>query len=67
MKIEITNRCTGHGRCWAIGPNLVDADDDGFGQVRNDGFVAESSIDEAYTVERSCPEGAVKITDAPAS
>ena len=37
MHIQIDpERCTGHGRCYALAPELFDCDDEGHAEVRAD-------------------------------
>jgi ferredoxin len=61
MKVVIdTERCTGHGRCYTLAPEVFDADDDGYGLVR----VADVGPDleeKARVGVRNCPEDAISI------
>ncbi len=56
--------CVGHGRCYAIAPEVYDADDHGHCVVR---FGADPVPGEAAEGARrgadNCPEGALVITD----
>lgn len=63
MKISIDeNLCSGHGRCYVLAPDVFDADDSGYGQVK----VAEvppEFEEQARAGERNCPERAIVISD----
>lgn len=59
MRIEIDHeRCTGHGRCYSLAPELFGCDDEGYGQVLL-ADVPEHLVDQARTAEKACPERAV--------
>ncbi|MGQ0830496.1 MAG: ferredoxin [Microthrixaceae bacterium] len=63
MEIRIDpDRCTGHGRCYALAPALFLADDDGNGQVIDVEVTPEHEVD-ARRAAGSCPERAVLIDD----
>jgi ferredoxin len=57
--------CTGHGRCYALGPALVGDDDAGYGQVLGDGSVTAADRDLAERLVAACPEGALSLVEAP--
>jgi ferredoxin len=60
MKIRIdADRCQGHGRCYALAPGLVEADDIGNGQVIGDGSVSPELEGSARKAVANCPETAV--------
>jgi ferredoxin len=63
MKLRIdTDRCTGHGRCYDLAPELFTDDEQGHGQVA----VAEpdeSQLAAARLAVNSCPERAVILED----
>jgi ferredoxin len=64
MKIAIdVGLCSGHGRCYALVPELFLDDERGFGQVRGDGSVPPGLDPAAQRAVRSCPEHAVRIED----
>jgi ferredoxin len=64
MKITIdTDLCTGHGRCYALAPELFTDDESGFGQVLGDGTVPADLIEQARVAVRSCPERAISLDD----
>jgi len=63
MRIRIdTEACTGHGRCYALAPELFDADDDGYGQVVQGEFGPDQE-GPARKAVLSCPERAVSIEE----
>ena len=65
MRIVLdAERCTGHGRCYALAPDVFDADDDGHCVVRIEGDVPADLADKARTGVANCPELALSIDDA---
>jgi ferredoxin len=66
MKLQITidsNRCHGHGRCYALCPEAFDADDEGFGVVA-DVELPAGGADLEESVRRAaagCPESAISV------
>lgn len=61
MRIKIDRqRCTGHGRCYALAPEVIDADDDGYGVTRHE-VVADEVQDAARQGARNWPEDATEI------
>ncbi len=63
MKLILdTERCTGHGRCYSLAPNLFDCDDQGHG-VLLVGSVDEVSAASAKSAVANCPEGAITLVD----
>ena len=62
MKAEITDKCTGHGRCYALAPDVFDEDDDGFGVVKPQPE-SPSFDDQLRLAARGCPEGAIQLVD----
>ncbi|KXF49967.1 hypothetical protein AXA44_21825 [Rhodococcus sp. SC4] len=57
-----TSRCQGHGRCYALAPEIFAADDEGFGTVRS--HTATGGRSEAELAADNCPEFAIHITQA---
>ncbi|WP_102417265.1 ferredoxin [Mycobacterium sp. 4858] len=54
------DRCTGHGRCYTLAPDVFDADDAGHCVV----LVAEVSGEleaQAVIAEQNCPEAAISV------
>lgn len=62
MKIRIDDDlCSGHGRCYALAPDLFTARDDGFGEVIGDGTVTPGLEADARRAAANCPERAVVV------
>jgi ferredoxin len=53
--------CQGHGRCYALAPELFDCDDEGNAVVRIDGPVPPADEDAARLAADSCPEYAIRL------
>ena len=65
MAVRITldpDRCTGHGRCYAVAPVVFGADDGGYGTVLS-AEVAAADEDDARRGAINCPEDAISIED----
>lgn len=61
MKLRIdTDACTGHGRCYALAPDLFDADEYGHGVVRRED-VPDDMVDHAGVAVANCPERAISL------
>ena len=67
MRISIDHEmCTGHGRCYALAPELFEADDEGYGQVTDaTGTVPSGLEDAARRAVSNCPERAITLTATP--
>ena len=63
MRIRIDEDvCTGHGRCYALAPEVFTArDEDGFGVVLGDGSVPPELEARASLAAANCPEAAILI------
>lgn len=58
------DRCTGHGRCYAVAPELFDADDeDGHGVLRHEGDLPSEHEDLARRAAGNCPERAIAVVE----
>ena len=56
--------CTGHGRCYALAPDLFGPDDYGHCEILvADGVVPEALEDHARIGRENCPEQAITIED----
>ncbi len=55
--------CQGHGRCYALAPDLFDADDDGYSVLLLTGDVPAELQDAARLAADNCPEYAITIED----
>ncbi len=59
MKVTIDRRrCTGHGRCYNLAPEVFESDDDGYGVVIG-AEVPPSLADRAWIAVTNCPEDAI--------
>ena len=65
MHIKLDNEaCQGHGRCYALAPELFDADDEGYALLlAEDGVVPEGQEHAASLAADNCPEFAITVTD----
>lgn len=64
MKLSVDPAvCTGHGLCYADAPDLFVDDDQGYGQVVDDGRVPDGKEQEAREAVSICPEGAISLDD----
>lgn len=66
MQVKVDSGvCAGHGRCWAVAPQVYSADDDGFAEPQDELIkVSDSDTEQASRGARSCPEGAIQIIEA---
>ena len=57
MKVHVDEeRCQGHGRCYALAPELFEPDDLGNGQAIGDGTVPAELRTKARLAAANCPE-----------
>ena len=65
MSIRITintDRCTGHGRCYVLAPEVFEPDDDGYSVAR--ASVVDDDLTEAAQLGSSnCPEDAINVVE----
>jgi ferredoxin len=65
MKVHVDDeRCQGHGRCYALSPELFEPDDLGNGHEIGDGTVLVGLEDKAHRAQINCPEHAITIDGA---
>ena len=63
VKLRIDQElCTGHGRCYALAPNLFEADDEGYGVLTSEQVAPEHEA-EARKAVLGCPERAVILEE----
>jgi len=63
MKIVVDGeRCTGHGRCYILAPEVYDADDDGY-SIPGERPVAPGLESKARQGAANCPEDAIEVTE----
>jgi len=64
VKIRLdAERCQGHGRCYALAPELFESDDYGNAHELNDGVVAPGQEESARLAAANCPELAVILEE----
>ena len=54
-------KCQGHGRCYALAPELFDADDEGYAVVRVTGPLPADLERAAALAADNCPEYAIEV------
>jgi len=63
MKLILDDdKCQGHGRCYALAPDLMDTDDLGQAVLIGDGTVAEGREGDAQLIVDNCPEFAITLS-----
>lgn len=55
-----TDRCTGHGRCYALAPELFDSDEFGHSRLTTPD-VPPGLEDRARAAVANCPEGCIGL------
>lgn len=61
MKVKVdVAACVGHGRCYAVAPEVFDADDNGHCVVHQT-EVEGSLAEKARLAARNCPEDAITV------
>jgi ferredoxin len=55
------DRCQGHGRCYALAPDLFDADDEGYAVVLVTGDLTDEQLAQAQLAADNCPEYAITV------
>jgi ferredoxin len=64
VKITVDDAaCTGHGRCYALAPELFESDDYGNAHELHDGVVPAGHEEEARLAAANCPELAVILEE----
>jgi ferredoxin len=67
MKIHVdSERCQGHGLCYAEAPDLFADDEFGHATVSVTGDLDDEQLERAKAVVRMCPEIAISISDSEA-
>ncbi|MET0999224.1 MAG: ferredoxin [Marmoricola sp.] len=64
LGIEISDKCSGHGRCYVLEPTLFEPDDDGFAVILQPVVNGEADRAAAQRAVAACPEGAILLTEA---
>lgn len=64
MRVRVDDeRCEGHGRCYAVAPQLFEPDDIGNAVVIGDGEVPDDLAHVARLAAENCPERAVHLEE----
>ncbi len=62
MRVEIDpERCTGHGRCYMVAPEVFEADDRGLALLLVDGDLPPDLLAAARMAVANCPEEAIGL------
>ena len=64
MRVRVDDgRCEGHGRCYALAPELFEPDDIGNSHEVADGVVAAGMEHKAHVAVANCPERAIALEE----
>jgi ferredoxin len=64
MRLRIdAEMCTGHGRCYALAPEVFEPDEDGHGLVLHGGEVPAGLEEIARRAANNCPERAITVEE----
>jgi len=55
------DKCQGHGRCYALAPDLFDADDEGYSVLLVSGELTADQVAHAQLAADNCPEYALSV------
>ena len=62
MRVTLdSEKCQGHGRCYALAGDLFDADDEGYALVLAQGDLTEDQAAAAQLAADNCPEYAITV------
>ena len=62
MRVRLDrSACEGHGRCYALAPELFDCDEDGHAVLLATGELTAEELDEARKAADNCPEFAITV------
>ena len=62
MRISLdANACQGHGRCYALAPDLFGCDDEGYSELLAPGELPAECEADARLAADSCPEFAISV------
>lgn len=64
LGIEISDKCSGHGRCYVLEPRLFEPDDDGFAVLVHPTVDDDANLVPARRAATACPEGAIRLNEA---
>ena len=64
MRIKLNeDMCVGHGRCYALAPQVYDADDRGHCMLVHNGDTPVDLEAQARTGAANCPEDAIEVVE----
>lgn len=64
MRILLDNdKCQGHGRCYALAPELFESDEEGYSVLKVDGDVPAGLEEKAKLAADNCPEFAIEVQE----
>lgn len=64
MRLRLdSSACQGHGRCYALAPELFDCDDEGYSVLTATGDLAPDQLDSARRAADNCPEFAIALEE----
>jgi ferredoxin len=58
-----SEKCQGHGRCYALAPEVFGPDEEGYGIVLQ-ADVSGQALEQARLGEQGCPEAAIRIEES---
>jgi ferredoxin len=59
-------KCTGHGRCYTVAPDLLSDDEEGFVTLRGKSMpISDGQLADAEEAAAACPERAITLTRTP--
>lgn len=62
MRITLdTDACQGHGRCYALAPDLFGCDDEGYSELLVTGELPTGRESDARLAADNCPEFAITV------
>lgn len=65
MRVRVDQeKCQGHGRCYALAPNLFESDDYGTAHEFNEGVVPAGKEDDARLAVDNWPEYAISVDES---
>lgn len=64
MQVSVTEKCSGHGRCYALARNVYEDDEVGFNAAVGQTFEVDADrADQARLGAINCPEAAILISE----
>lgn len=64
MRVRLdSEKCQGHGRCYALAPEVFDHDDEGYAVLKVAGELPADLAQGAQLAADNCPEYAIDVVD----